>query len=337
MKKFISLLLVAAMTVYAAGCGTTASSASSAPAPAPKSEDGKIPSIGIVQLVEHSALDAAREGFIAGLAEAGYKDGETIKIDYKNAQGEQANCVTIAEKFINDKSDLILAIATPAAQAAANKTSEIPILVTAVTDPASAKLVASNEKPGGNVTGTSDLNPIDKQMELLIKLVPNVKKVAMLYCSSETNSEFQVGIAKEYLKAKGIECIDTTVSNSNEIQQVVQSLDGRVDAIYAPTDNMISEGMPTVVSVANAIGIPTIVSEPEMVKRGGLATDGLNYFNLGKQTAAMAVKILKGEAKPGDMPIEYLEKTELFVNMGTAKALNITMPEEITKAAVVIE
>ncbi|MEG1942544.1 MAG: ABC transporter substrate-binding protein [Angelakisella sp.] len=332
MKKFLSLLLAAAMTVYAAGCGTT----NSAPASASASEAGKIPRIGIVQLVEHSALDAAREGFIAGLAEAGYEDGKTMKLDYQNAQGEQANCVTIAEKLINDRCDLILAIATPAAQAAANKTTEIPILVTAVTDPASAKLVASNEKPGGNVTGTSDLNPIDKQMDLLLKLVPDAKTVAMLYCSSEANSEFQVGIAKKYLESKGVACIDATVSSSNEIQQVVQSLDGRADAIYTPTDNMISEAMTTVVSVANAIGIPTIVAEPEMVKRSGLATDGLDYFNLGKQTAAMAVKILKGEAKPADMPIEYLQNTQLFVNTDTAEALKLTIPQEIKDAATVI-
>ncbi|MEG0754140.1 MAG: ABC transporter substrate-binding protein, partial [Angelakisella sp.] len=235
------------------------------------------------------------------------------------------------------KSDLILAIATPAAQAVANKTTTIPVLVTSVTDPATAKLVATNEAPGGNVTGTSDLNPIDKQMELLVQLVPGAKKVAMLYCSSEANSEFQVGLAKEILTAKGIECFDATVSNANEIQQVVQSLDGRADAIYTPTDNMISAGMPTVVSVANSIGIPVIVAEPEMVKRGGLATDGLNYFNLGKQTAAMAVKILKGEAKPADMPIEYLQETELFVNADTATALGLTIPEELLKASTVIK
>lgn len=341
MKKTISLLLAAAMTVYAAGCGTTA-----APAPATATDpastsapanETKLPRIGIIQLVEHSALDEANKGFVQGLKDAGFEDGKNITIDSQNAQGDQANCVTIAEKLINDKSDLILAIATPAAQAVANKTTEIPILITAVTDPASAKLVASNEKPGGNVTGTSDLNPIDKQMDLLVQLVPKAKKVAMLYCSSEANSEFQVALAKANLEARGIECIDATVSASNEIQQVVQSLDGRVDAIYTPTDNMISEGMSVVVSTANSLGIPTIVAEPEMVKRGGLATDGLDYFNLGKQTAAMAVRILKGEAKPADMPIEYLQETELFANADTAAALGITLPESLTSAATIIK
>lgn len=321
MKKLLTLLLAAALAVSAVGCGSSP----------------KLTRIGIIQLVEHPALDEANRGFVEGLAELGYEDGKNIKLDIQNAQGEQPNCVTIAEKLINDKSDLILAIATPAAQAVANKTTTIPILVTAVTDPASAKLVASNEAPGGNVTGTSDLNPIDKQMELLVQLVPNAKKVAMLYCSSEANSQFQVDIAKGILEKKGIECIDATVSNANEIQQVVQSLDGRVDAIYTPTDNMISSGMPTVSSVANSIKIPVIAGEPEMVKRGGLATDGLSYYNLGKQTAAMAVKILKGEAKPGDMPIEYLQDTDLFVNADTAATLGITIPESLLSAATVVK
>lgn len=293
--------------------------------------------IGVVQLVEHDALDAAYKGFVDGLKEAGYEDGKNIKIDYQNAQGEQANCVTIADKLVNDKSDLILAIATPAAQAVANKTKDIPILVTAVTDPASAKLVATNEKPGGNVTGTSDLNPIKEQMGLLKELVPDVKTVGMLYCSSEANSAFQVGLAREELKSMGIEAVDFTVSNSNEIQQVVQSMAGKVQAIYAPTDNMIAAGMANVSSVASAAKLPIVVAEPGMVENGGLATYGLSYYNLGKQTAAMAVRILKDGAKPADMPVEYLKETELVINKTTAEALGMTIPQALAEKAKMVE
>ncbi len=217
-----------------------------------KKEDSKVIKIGVIQLVEHSALDANYKGFVDGLAEAGYVDGKNIKIDYQNAQGEQANCVTIADKFVNDNDDLILAIATPAAQAVANRTESIPVLVTAVTDPESAHLVNSNSMPGTNVSGTSDLTPCAAQIELLKKILPDAKKVAMLYCSSEENSKFQIDIAKAACDKIGLSYVDATVSNTNEVQQVVQSLVGKVDAIYTPTDNMIASCMATVALVTTA-------------------------------------------------------------------------------------
>lgn len=339
MKKVPAILLSLALAALS-GCGSAAP-ASSAPAAnassaAASAADGKALKIGIVQLVEHDALDAAYKGFVDGLAEAGYEDGKNIAIDYQNAQGEQANCNTIAQKFVNDKDDLILSIATPAAQAVANATSEIPVLVTAVTDPADAKLVASNDAPGGNVSGTSDLNPIKEQMGLLKQLVPEVKTVGMLYCSSEANSKFQVDLAKAELESMGIASQDFTVSNSNEIQQVVESMAGKVDAIYAPTDNMIASGMATVSMVANPAKLPIIVAEPGMVENGGLATYGLSYYNLGKQTAAMAVKVLKGESKPGEMPIEYLQETELVINQKTADEIGIAIPEELKAKATMV-
>ena len=210
-----------------------------------KSGEKKI-KIGIIQLVEHPALDKNYQGFIDGLAEAGFVDKKNIVIDYQNAQGEQANCVTIAEKFVNDRDDLIFAIATPAAQAVANATTTIPVLVSSVTDPESAKLVAKNTAPGGNVTGTSDLTPVSQQIKLLKKVVPEAKKVGLMYCSSEQNSIFQINMAKEACKAEGLEFIEGSVSNSNEIQQVTQSLVGKVDAIYIPTDNMLAAGMANV-------------------------------------------------------------------------------------------
>ena len=285
--------------------------------------------IGVIQLVEHSALDANYQGFVDGLKEAGYVDGENIKIDYHNAQGEQANCVTIAEKLINDRDDLIFAIATPAAQAVANLTKDIPILVSSVTDPASAMLVNSNEAPGGNVSGTSDLTPCAVQMELLKKLVPSAKTVGMLFCSSEQNSYFQIALAEKACDDLGLKYIEATVSNSNEIYQVVQNLCSKVDVIYSPTDNMIASGMSLVAQIANEKKIPVICGEEGMVNAGGLATYGINYYELGKQTAKMAVRILKDGAKPSDMPIEYLEKCDLKINQETADILGITIPEDL--------
>ncbi|MFR2775271.1 MAG: ABC transporter substrate binding protein [Anaerostipes sp.] len=289
--------------------------------------------IGVVQLVEHDALDAAYKGFKEGLEDAGYKDGDKIKIEYKNAQNEQSNCQTIAQQFVTDKCDLVLAIATPAAQAMANESKDIPILVTAVTDPASSKLVKSNEKPGGNVSGTSDLTPVAKQMSLLKELVPSAKKVAMLYCSAEANSKFQVNLAKKEAKKLGLTSVDATVSESSEIRQVVESLKGKVDAIYAPTDNTIAAGINTVSMVANEAKLPLIVGEEGMCTGGGLATYGLNYYELGKQTAAQAVKILEGKAETKDMPIEYQENADLIINKDTAKTLGIEIPKKLQKDA----
>ncbi len=287
--------------------------------------------IGVNQLVEHAALDASYQGFVDALAEAGYVDGEKIKIDYQNAQGDQANANTIATKLVNDNNDLILSIATPSAQAVVNATKDIPILVTAVTDPYEAGLVASNEAPGGNVSGTSDLTPVKEQFDLLVKLLPNAKKVAILYCSSETNSKIQAEMATEAATALGIETMEATVSNTNEIQQVVESLIGKVDVIYAPTDNVIAKAMPTVAMVANANALPIICGEEGMVDAGGLATYGIDYYELGKLTGKQAVKIIEGTATTAEMPIEYLKAEEctLSINEEVATQLGIEIPADL--------
>ncbi|MDD3186679.1 MAG: ABC transporter substrate binding protein [Anaerostipes sp.] len=322
-------LLAIGLTVVMAAASLTACGS--------KKEDSKQKKIGVIQLVEHDALDASYKGFKDGLKEAGYKDGDKIKIEYKNAQGEQANCQTIGSQLVSDKCDLILAIATPAAQAVANETKDIPILVTAVTDPAAAKLVKDNKKPGNNVSGTSDLTPVKKQMGLLKELLPKAKKVAMLYCSAEANSKIQVNLAKKEAKKLGLDTVDATVSESSEIRQVVESLKGKVDAIYAPTDNMIAAGMNTVSMVANEAKLPIIVGEEGMCTGGGLATYGINYYKLGKQTAAQAVKILEGKSEPKDMAIEYQSDADLIVNETAAKKLGITIPEKIKKDAKIVK
>ena len=313
-KSIIAMMMAAAVAFCLTYCGSEKKS--------------KVVKIGVIQLVEHPALDANYQGFVDGLKEAGYVDGQNIKIDYQNAQGEQANCVTIAQKLINDRSDLIFAIATPAAQAVANLTDEIPIVISSVTDPESAKLVQKNTAPGNNVTGTSDLTPCAAQMQLLKKICPEAKTVGMLFCSSEQNSYFQIALAEKACDELGLKYVEATVSNSNEIQQVVQNLSKKVDVIYSPTDNMIAAGMTLVAQVATENGIPTIVGEEGMVNAGGLATYGLSYYELGKQTAKMAVEVIEGK-KPADMPIQYLDKCDLKINEDTAKKLGITIPSNL--------
>lgn len=333
-KKLPALILAAALLLSSAACSSgPAAPAGESGGTASSADSQKVYKIGVVQLLEHDALDSAYKGFVDGLKSAGYEDGKNIRLNYENAQNEQANCVTIASKLVNDGSDLILAIATPAAQAVANATKDIPILVTAVTDPADAKLVKSNDKPGTNVSGTSDLTPVKEQIELLKEMVPDVKNVGLMYCSSESNSKFQIDIAKKECDELGIGYTVKTVSSSNEIQQVAQSLVGRVQAVYVPTDNMLAAGMKTLGMVFTPAKIPVVVGESGMVKNGGIATYGINYYKLGQQTAEMAVKILKGEAKPADMPIEYQKDMDVAVNQDVAKQLGITIPQDLLDKA----
>lgn len=286
-----------------------------------KSKDGKPFKIGVLQLVQHEALDSANKGFIQALEDAGI----SYTVDQQNASGDLSTCQTIASKLVNDGDDLILAIATPAAQAVAGATSDIPVLVTAVTDPAQSKLVASNQAPGGNVSGTSDLNPVKKQIDLLKKLAPAAKTVGILSCTAESNSKIQVGLAEEAIEEAGMKAVSYTVSGSNEIQAVVTSMMGKVDAIYTPTDNTIAAGMPTVAMVADENRIPVICGEEGMVKAGGLATYGINYFELGYLTGQQAVRILTEGADISTMPIEYMpeDKCKLTVNDETAGTLHI--------------
>ena len=279
--------------------------------------------IGVLQLTEHPALDASNKGFVEALDEAGI----TYNIDQQNAQNDQSACQTIAHKLVNDGNDLILAIATPAAQAVAGATDEIPIVGTAITDFASAGLVQSNDKPGKNVTGPSDLTPGADQFDLLVKLLPQAKTVGVLYCTAESNSDVQVKLADQAAANHGLKLVRYSVSSSNEIQQVVESMVGKVDVVYTPTDNTIAAGMTTVTMITNDNKLPTICGEEGMVDNGGLATYGINYEELGKLAGQMAVKILKGESKPADMAIEHLDasKCTLKTNEETAKKLGIDL------------
>ncbi len=291
--------------------------------------DKKSYKVGIVQLVEHPALDAANKGFVEGLASQGFKVGENLEIDKQNAQGDQSNLNTIAQRFVTNKVDLIGAIATPAAQTVANATKTIPVVGMAITDYKAAKLVSSNEKPGGNITGTSDNIPTEQQVDLMLEIMPTLKVVGVIYSSSEVNSQVQVAAFKKYAESKGLKVVESTVSNVNDISQVATNLVGSgVQAIYVPTDNVLASAMPSLLKVTNEAKIPVFPSEEAMIKAGGIAMYSVDYYKLGYQAGIMAAHILKGE-KPADMPIETQKDLKLVVNKEAAAAMGITIPESI--------
>lgn len=339
-KIIASSVLALSMALAMAGCGSSAASSGSASVSGSASGSASAEAkegafkIGIIQLVEHDALDKAREGFIDDLKENGFVDGENIVIDYQNAQADQSNLKTISQRFVQNDDDLILAIATGAAQSVAAETSDIPILGTAITDYEAAQLVESNDAPGGNVSGTTDLTPVEKQVELLKEMMPDVKTLGVLYNSSEVNSEIQAQMAQEAAEKEGIECKTATVTNTNDIAQVMESIAGDVDAIYIPTDNTFASAMATVSKIAEEYKLPTICGEQGMVESGGLATVGIDYYKLGKQTGEMAVKILKDGANVAEMPIESLDDTNICLNIDTAEAIGYEFPQSVTDKAV---
>ncbi len=287
-----------------------------------KAEAGKTFHVGVIQLVEHPALDAATKGFEEGLQEALEADGYSVEFDYQNAQGEQANCATIATKFVNDKDDLIMANATPALQAVAAATGDIPVVGTSITDYKSAGVINDNNAPGTNVTGASDLAPVDEQIKLLQTLVPEAKQVGILYCSSEANSKFQVDLAAEALDAAGIAYKEYTVADSNEIQSVVTNAIGNCDCLYIPTDNTIADNMSIVKNAAWPAKLPIVCGEENMCKNGGLATLSISYYDLGVTAGKQAYEILVNGKNPAEMPIEFVsEGITSEYNPETAEAI----------------
>lgn len=288
--------------------------------------------IAISQFVEHPSLDLAREGFIEQLAEEGFVEGENIRIDFQNAQADFSTAQTIAQRFRQNGPDLVLAIATPSAQTAANVISETPVLITAVTDPVEAGVVESMEAPGANVTGTTDMNPVAEQLELIKDFLPDLKTVGILYNPGEVNSVVQVDLAKEKAKEMGVEVEEGTVSNSSEVSLAVSSLIGSVDAIYVPTDNIIVSAMPTVLQTAYNNQVPVFASENNSVEQGAIATLGIDYYQLGKQTGAMAARILNG-ADPAEMPVESSDELKLYINQKSAAEIGLEIPAELLEAA----
>ncbi|WP_462259529.1 ABC transporter substrate binding protein [Vagococcus teuberi] len=311
-KKMLSSLVGLAAVGLLVGCGNNSAET-----------DSSVQKVGILQYMEHKSLDKAREGFIAELKDEGYEDGKNIKIDSLNSQGDQANLKSMSEKLVKEKSDVILTIATPAAISVATETTDIPIIFTAVTDAVSAGLVDSNEKPGKNITGTSDMVPIDKQTNLLLSIVPDAKTIGIIYNSSEENSVIQAKLAKEAIEKKGVKVKESTVTSTNDVQQVMTALAGEVDGVYIPTDNTLANTMETVGEIARNKKLPIVTGSAEDVKVGALATYGLDYEKLGRQTGKLAVKILKGEAKPADLTVDTPTDLDLVVNEDMAKALGI--------------
>ena len=307
MKRLIICLLII-MSVLT-GCGKTI--------------EKEAINIGINQLVEFDALDQCRDGFIQALEDNGYTEGKNIKIDYQNAQGEMNIAQTISKKFASDKKDLIFAIATPSAQASYNTTKDIPILISAVTDPVKAGIVESMDKPGTNVSGTSDYLPVEKQLDLMKKLLPNIKKIGVLYNTSEVNSEVQVDELKN--AAVDYEIITMGITSTNEVNNAINSLVKKIDVLFVPTDNLVVSSLPIIVRSTLQEKIPIIASEQGSVENGALATAGINYYKLGYETGKMAVEILKG-AEISNMPLKISEETDIFINEDTLKALGIPAP-----------
>ena len=279
--------------------------------------------IGISQFITHQSLDATREGFVDELDKQGYVEGKNIEIDLQNAQGEQRNLKTISQQLA-ESSDVVLAIATPSAQSLANTTQTTPVIFSAVTDPVSAKLVESREHPGGNVTGTSDQSSdaISTQINLIKKVLPKAKTIGILYTQSEPNSVVQKDEAKRLLEEKGFTVVEKTILDSNNVKAAAESLMAEVDMVFVPTDNIISSTMETVKQVSIKHKVPVFGGSTEMIAVGGLYNYGTNYEELGRQTARMLIRVLKGE-NPENIAVELPEKLELHTNQEMADALGI--------------
>ena len=324
MKKLISLVLAAVMALSLVACGSGSKD---------KDTDtgDKTYKVGVVQLVQHEALDAATKGFTDALKEA---LGDKVEVEVKNASGDSNNCSTIVNGFISDKVDLIMANATPALQAAASATSTIPILGTSVTDYATALEIADwTGTVGGNISGTSDLAPLDKQAAMLQELFPNAKKVGMLFCSSEPNSKYQVDEVTKLLSAAGITCTEYTFTDSNDVSSVTQKACDDSDVLYIPTDNTAASNTEAIANVVLAAGTPVIAGEAGICRGCGVATLSIDYYELGKITGQMAAKILTGEADISTTPVEFAPTATKQANMANCEKLGITVPADYTALA----
>lgn len=314
---------LAAWTLVLTGCAGTATQS-----PAPEGDTEY--KIAITQIQPHPSLDAAAEGFKQALVDAG------VKASYKeqDAAGDQGTQTSIAGTLASGGYDLVLAISTQTAQAVAQAIQDTPVLFTAVTDPVDAKLVDSNEAPGGNVTGTTDMNPVAEQIALVKKLRPDAKSVGIIWSSAESNSEIQVALARDAAAAEGLEVIGKAVSNGNEVGQAVDSL--KADAIYVPTDNTVVSSLEKVIAAAEKAQIPLIVGEGDSVKRGGIITYGIDYSKLGYQTGQMAVKILTEGADPATMPVESQSDLQVYINKAAAERMGVTIPESLLEGAEIV-
>jgi putative ABC transport system substrate-binding protein len=288
--------------------------------------------VAVTAIVEHPALDAARDGVRDELKAAGYEEGKNLRFIYESAQGNPGTAVQIAQKFVGENPSVIVPISTPSAQAVISATTDIPIVFTAVTDPLGAKLIGNLEKPGGNVTGMSDLSPIGKQIDLIHQIVPTARKIGVPFNPGEANAVTLVGLVKEKAAGMGLEVVEAPAPKSSDVQAAAQSLVGKVDVIYVPTDNTIVSALEAVIGVGIDNKLPVFAGDTDSVKRGAIAAIGFDYYDVGRQTGKIVVRILKGE-KPGDIAVQGIEITQLFVNPGAAEKMGITLPEALVASA----
>lgn len=291
--------------------------------------------VGILQLMEHPSLNTIRESIVEGLAEEGYTEGENLEIDYKNGQNDMTNMKTIAQTFVSGGCDVIVAIATPAAQAVLSETTEIPIIFAAVTDPVDAGLVDDMNMPGGNVSGTSDEVSAEAIIELAKEITPGFKTIGALYSAGEDNSDSVIQGLTEYAQKNGYKLVESTVTNTSEVQQAAQYLADKADIVYSPIDNTIASAMAVATEVFNNAQVPFYVSADSMVQDGGLATYGIDYTVLGKETAKMVAAVLGG-SDTAAMPVVKMSDMQVYVNTATAAALGIEIPQTVLDKATVL-
>lgn len=333
MRKVFGFVLSFSMMALLAGCGGNAAAPSTpATASASSAPEPKTIKLGLTQFVEHPALDSVRQGILDGLAEKGYKEGENLQVDYQNAHGDMNNTVTIAQKYAGDKNNMVIAIATPSAQAVAKTIADAPVIFSTVTDPVSAQLVSSLEKPDKNITGTSDKVSMEQQLELIQKFLPDLKKLGVIYTTSEVNSGVQVAELEEAAKTKGIEIVKAGVTNLNEVQLGASSLVGKAEAIFIPIDNTVVSAFEAVLGVAEQEKIPVFASDLDTVKRGAVATYGIDYYKMGKQTGEMAARVLGGKTI-AETPVEISKETDLYINEKAAQTFGLTINDELKNSA----
>ncbi|RFU66249.1 ABC transporter substrate-binding protein [Peribacillus glennii] len=325
-KKLSAASVVLAGLIALAGCSSDASNGKT------EKEKEKQYTIGLTQYAKHPSLDAATEGFKKALEDNGFKEGENVKFDFQNAQADPNNTQPIANNFVGDKVDLIFANATPSAVSALNATKEIPIVFTSVTDPVGAGLVEALEKPGSNITGTTDNHPdaTKKTIDFITGEI-GAKNIGVVYNAGEQNSEVQVDQVSKLAGDKGAKVVKASVSTSAEVKQATESLVGRVDAIYIPTDNTVVSALESVISVADSKKIPLFVGELDSMKKGAVAASGFSYFDIGYQTGEMAADILKGDKKTSDIPVELPKDLKLMINRQAADAQGIEVKPEWEK------
>lgn len=289
--------------------------------------------VGILQFVSHPALDEIKEGVLVGLKNEGLIENKNLEVFFQNGQADQSKLATMSQQLVNQKSQVLIGIATPAAQALANETKDIPVILGAVTDPVGAGLVKDMEEPGGNITGVSDKAPVFEQIQLATELLPNAKSMGILYSSAEDNSKYQVAEAKEAAKRLGLEAKEYAVPSTNNISQIVQVMGQTVDFIYIPLDNTIANAMPSVVNEANKLNLPIIPAVDTMVTEGGLATISINQFDIGVKIGEMTAKIVKGEAQTQSTPIYTFKEGDYIINLAQAEKLGVQIPEAIKAKA----